>query len=50
MIKHSAVQRLQNVLDSVGHLGMGEITQTPIMSMLGYSLLMTVWQILRVPQ
>jgi hypothetical protein len=50
MVKHFAAHRLQQVLDSMGHMGMGEITQTPIMSMLGYFLLMTVWRILRVPQ
>jgi hypothetical protein len=50
MVKHFAAQGLQNVLDSLGHLGMGEITQTPIMSMLGYFLLRTVWRILRVTQ
>jgi len=28
MVKHFAAQRLHNVLESVGHMGMGEITDT----------------------
>jgi hypothetical protein len=43
MVKHFAAQRLHNVLENVGHVGMGEITQTPTMSMLWYFHLMAVW-------